>query len=209
MAPAASHRIRVLVVDDHPVALAGIRLGLRRYPDIRVEWSASNGASAVRLAGEHQPDVAAIDVWLPDFDGFEVAAWIRDVSPQTRVIIISGDITPAIRARVSEFAIEGFFQKSEPLGRLAALIRATSPSEAGKGAAASPTKPSGKLESLSLEEHELLSHLARGDSLQRAAVGMGLSQKSADALRRQLMQTLGIRDRAELQHFAIEHQVAG
>ncbi|MGQ0635635.1 MAG: response regulator [Planctomycetaceae bacterium] len=203
----APSSVRVLVIDDHPIALAGIRLGLKRYPDIRVEWEAADGKTGLELAAAHQPDVAAIDVWLPDMDGFDATKRLRAISPDTRVIIISGDVTAAMRARISHLGVEGFFQKSEPLERLAGLIRASARAggEGGRGTVA----PTRSVESLTLEEHELLSLLGSGESLKRVARRLAISSRAVDELKQTLMHKLGIDDRVELAHFALQQNGEG
>src|SRR6187402_893885 len=95
IAATGTNRIRVLLIDDHPIALTGFRVGLKRFPDIEIVGEAVSGAEGLRLIAEHRPAVAVVDVLLPDTNGLDVAARAREVSPQTQMIITSGDLSVA------------------------------------------------------------------------------------------------------------------
>ena len=123
MVPNPANRIRVIVVDDHPVALAGIRVGLKRFHDIDLECEALDGTTALQKIAELRPDVAVIDVNLPDIDGLEVTARVRELSPKTRIILTSGDLSISTMSRASQLGVAGFFHKSGAVERLALVIR--------------------------------------------------------------------------------------
>jgi DNA-binding NarL/FixJ family response regulator len=202
-----SGNIRLVIVDDHPIAVLGVRVGLKRYPDIHVEGEALDGTTGLALILERRPDVALVDVWLPDMDGFDLAERLRETSPETRVIIISGDITAAMRSRISELGIAGFFQKSEPLERLAGLVRLHRPAPISATTSDAPSA-TGPLSTLTLDEHEFLSLLATGDSLSQIARQMNLSRLKLTGLKRSTMTKLAIDDHFELVRFARREESA-
>ncbi|HTI52521.1 MAG TPA: response regulator transcription factor [Planctomycetaceae bacterium] len=202
-----SETIRLVIVDDHPIAVLGVRVGLKRFADIHIEGEALDGTTGLALILERQPDVALIDVWLPDMDGFDLAERLRETSPETRVIIISGDITPAMRSRISDLGISGFFQKSEPLERLAGLVRRHRPAQLSATTSDAPPA-TGPLSTLTLDEHEFLSLLATGDSLSRIARQMHLSRLELTGLKRSTMTKLAIDDHFELVRFARREESA-
>jgi DNA-binding NarL/FixJ family response regulator len=207
------NRIRIVLIDDHPIALAGFRVGLKRFSDIEIVGEAVSGAEGLRLIEERHPAVAVVDVLLPDTNGLEVAARARDVWPQTQVIITSGDLSVATMSRGTQLGVAGYFHKSGAIERLAILIRETAGvvdpaadhAEAGR---VREGAPHGGLDALTPREHELLALLANGVTLKQAAAHLGVSYKSADHAKQSLMRKLDIHNRVDLVRFAIrEHLV--
>lgn len=210
IAAPVTNRIRVLLIDDHPIALTGFRVGLKRFPDIEIVGEAVSGAEGLRLIAEHHPAVAVVDVLLPDTNGLDVAARAREVSPLTRVVITSGDLSVATMSRGTQLGVAGYFHKSGAIERLAILLRETvgieqpvvEPPETRE-----PPHESG-IDLLTSREHELLALLANGVTLKQAAAHLGVSYKSADHAKQSLMKKLGIHNRVDLVRFAIrEHLI--
>jgi len=210
IAATGTNRIRVLLIDDHPIALTGFRVGLKRFPDIEIVGEAVSGAEGLRLIAEHHPAVAVVDVLLPDTNGLDVAARAREVSPLTRVIITSGDLSVATMSRGTQLGVAGYFHKSGAIERLAILLRETVGIEQPVGEPPETREPSPEsaIELLTSREHELLALLANGVTLKQAAAHLGVSYKSADHAKQSLMKKLGIHNRVDLVRFAIrEHLV--
>jgi NarL family two-component system response regulator LiaR len=207
VAPAPEKRIGIVVIDDHPVALAGIRVGLKKFDDIHLNAEAIDGASGLRRIEEHQPDVAVIDVLLPDMDGLEVTARAAEISPDTRVIITSGDLSIATMSRAAHLGVAGYFHKSGAIERLVLLIRAAYRGEPDEFESLAVPPTAGGLDELTLREHQLLMLLANGSSLKQAAMRMELSYPSADRLKQALMAKLKVHDLVELVRYAIHEQL--
>jgi two-component system response regulator DesR len=202
-APAESPRIRVIIIDDHPVALTGIRVGLKRFRDIHLESEALDGASGLAQIEERKPDVAVVDVQLPDMDGLEVASLARELSPDTRIILTSGDLSIATMSRASQLGVAGFFHKSGAVERLALLIRSVMDDADDAESLEVPEVGDG-LRSLTSREHELLMLLANGASLAQSAARMGMSHAAAEHLEAGMMQKLGVESRVDLIRLAAE-----
>lgn len=103
--------ISVLVVDDHAIVRSGIIGFLRVQPDIEVVGEAASGREAVVLVRERMPDVVLMDLVMPEMDGVEATARVREVSPRTQVIVLTshhGDefIFPAIRAGALSYVLK-------------------------------------------------------------------------------------------------------
>jgi DNA-binding NarL/FixJ family response regulator len=81
--------IRILIADDHGVMRAGLQAILEDEPDLQIVGVAGNGEEAVRLAGKHLPDIALLDIGMPDMDGIEVTRQLVKLAPQVRVLILS------------------------------------------------------------------------------------------------------------------------
>src|SRR5579863_1664522 len=91
--------IRIILVDDHSIIRIGLKQILGRSPDLDVVGDAGNCEAAVALAKELLPEIALVDVNLPDVDGLETALRIGAVSPATRVALLSGAFSDRILKR--------------------------------------------------------------------------------------------------------------
>jgi two-component system, NarL family, response regulator LiaR len=103
--------ITVLLVDDHAVVRRGVRAFLETQPGISVVADASSGQEAIRLAVEHAPDVALVDLLMPGLDGVETTRLLTAQSPRTRVIVLTSyhddeHIFPAIRAGALSYLLK-------------------------------------------------------------------------------------------------------
>ena len=81
--------IRIMLADDHAIVRDGLRLLLSAEPDLSVIEEASNGRDAVRIAKETRPDVIIMDIGMPELNGIDASGMIRQLSPNTQVIILS------------------------------------------------------------------------------------------------------------------------
>ena len=103
--------ITVLLADDHVLVRRGVRGYLETQPDIVVVAEASTGEEAVRLAVEHAPDVALMDLLMPGMDGVEATRQVKKASPRTQVIVLTSyhedeHIFPAIRAGALSYVLK-------------------------------------------------------------------------------------------------------
>jgi len=107
--------VTVLLVDDHPLFLDGFAAMLRHHRPAWTLQTATCGAEAVgRLAGGERPDVAIIDIQLPDADGFDATRLIGQMAPQISRVIISGREDGAARLRSRDCGASGFISKAWP-----------------------------------------------------------------------------------------------
>jgi NarL family two-component system response regulator LiaR len=103
--------ITVMIVDDHEMVRKGARGYLEAQPDISVVAEAESGTEAVRLAREHVPDVVLMDLVMPGMDGVEATRQVKDVSPRTRIIILTSyhedeHIFPALQAGAISYLLK-------------------------------------------------------------------------------------------------------
>ncbi len=103
--------ITVMIVDDHEMVRKGARGYLEAQPDISVVAEAESGAEAVRLARENVPDVVLMDLVMPGMDGVEATRQVKDVSPRTRIIILTSyhedeHIFPALQAGAISYLLK-------------------------------------------------------------------------------------------------------
>lgn len=116
-------KIRVLVVDDHPLMLMGINAMLQGVPDIEVCGTASDGASAFEKAAQLKPDVMLSDVVMPGMDGVELAARMRAEQPDVALLMLSSDSSSATMEKLLHIGIDGFLPKTGDNGTLVEAIR--------------------------------------------------------------------------------------
>jgi NarL family two-component system response regulator LiaR len=125
--------IRILLVDDKPTVLRGLRLRLGLEEDFEVVGEALNGVAAVALAQELKPDVVVMDVGMPQMDGIAAVKRLKQVLPGTPVVVLSIHDDANTKARALEAGAAAYVEKRVLADRLSAAIRA-----AALAAASSP-----------------------------------------------------------------------
>ena len=125
-----SDPVTVLLVDDHEMVRRGVRAFLETQPDISVVAEAGSGEEAVRLAAEHAPDVALMDLIMPGMDGVEATRRLTTQSPRTNVVMLTSyhddeHVFPAIRAGALSYVL-----KEIGPGELAEAVRKAAAGEA-------------------------------------------------------------------------------
>ena len=115
--------LRLLVVDDHPAALTGLRMRLSREPDLAIVGEAMLAEDAIALAKQLCPDVVVADLALPDGDGIDLIPRLREVAPHLRCVILTLDDAPQQRQRALKTGATGFVGKHESTDVLLAAIR--------------------------------------------------------------------------------------
>jgi DNA-binding NarL/FixJ family response regulator len=201
--------IQVLLADDHPITLRGLKILLERE-GIRVAAEAVDGREAVARAAEIRPDVAILDLAMPILNGLDAAGEIMKNSPGTKTIVLSvhGEdhyILAALRTGIHAYVL-----KSQAFADLVQAIRDVhrgttymSPGisravvEAYRGGAESPHDP------LSLREREVLQLIAQGKSTKELAAILGMSVKTAESHRSRIMGKLDVHEVAGLVRYAI------
>lgn len=119
----APRTIRLLLVDDHALVVTAMVAAFEDVPDMDLVGTASTAEEAVARTVEHRPDVVLLDRRLPDGDGVEAIARIRDASPEARVLIFTGAADQAIADRVADAGGAGLLLKAGVLEDMLAAIR--------------------------------------------------------------------------------------
>lgn len=122
--------ITLLLVDDQPGVLAGLKMQLGLEDDLVVVGEAANGAEALYQAGALRPDVAVMDVRMPGVDGIQATRILRELHPQCRVVILTLHDDAATRAQALAAGAAAFVAKHEPGDRLVKAIRQAAASRA-------------------------------------------------------------------------------
>src|SRR5687768_5726364 len=115
--------IRVLLADDHMILREGLRMLLRAQPDIELVAEADDGADAIRLARELEPDVVVMDVRMPDVDGIAATRQLVEAHPDTRVVSLSSNADRQVVADCLAAGAVAFLPKDAAFDELATAIR--------------------------------------------------------------------------------------
>jgi DNA-binding NarL/FixJ family response regulator len=188
--PEDDRQLAVLIVDDHEVVHWGFRLKLSREPWVRRCLGARNCEEALLLTRRYEPQVALVDLMLGDESGADVCEKIRQVSPSTRVLLMSGTGRMASGAARSVGA-SGFVPKGWTASE---IIRALHAVGLGSTLFAPPTEPAPS--ALSSREREVLDDLANGATNREIAARMHLSPHTVKEHVSSLYRKLGARNRA-------------
>lgn len=209
--------VRILLVDDHAVVRDGLRYILEAQAEFSIVAEASNGHSAIQLAQSHCPDVAIIDIVLPELNGIEAAQQISQACAETRIIILSMYATPEYIYRAVQAGARGYLIKESAGEEVVAAVRAVV--EGRRYLSHQITEAmlddyielrqaqqiENPLESLTLREREVLQLIVEGYSAPEIGAKLALSSRSIDTYRSRIMAKLGINNLPDLVKFAIRH----
>lgn len=205
-------RPRLLLADDHRIVVEGLRRLLE--DEFELVGVVEDGRALVAEARRLRPDVIVADVAMPQLNGIEALERIRRDDPDARVVILSMHQTPAYARRALDAGAAGYVLKHAAPAELVLAIEAAlrggtfvSPAlarevlQAPAGSAAEPGL------GLTLRQREILRLLAEGLSAKEAAVRLSISPRTVEFHKYQVMRAHGLRNAAELVHFAIKHGV--
>lgn len=205
--------IRVLLADDHTLVRAGFRSLLQNIEGVKVVAEADNGREALRLLQAHQPDVALLDIAMPQLNGLEVAARAADVCPRTRIIILSMHLNEEYVLQSLQAKVAGYLLKDADTTELETAIRAVIGGDTYLTPAISKQVIADYLQRLDSvqpalirltpRQREVLQLIAEGHTSYEIARTLKVSLKTIEAHRTQLMDRLNIHDIAGLVRYAI------
>jgi DNA-binding NarL/FixJ family response regulator len=208
--------ITVLLADDHQIVREGFRSLLEHERDIEVIGEAATGRQAVQLTRKLRPAVVVMDIAMPLLNGLEATRQIRKAVPETRILILSAHSDDAYVEQVTELGAAGFLLKQTSSHDLARAIRevqkgntffspAISKRVQDRGRKSLDRGGSFKQQRnrLSPREMEVLQLIAEGKPNKQVAAELGVSFKTVDKHRQQLMAKLNIHDIAGLTRYAI------
>lgn len=209
----------VVIVDDHPIVRAGMRLILSTGTDINVVGEGENGADALRLVNELCPDVLALDVQLPDLNGLEVTRRLRAQGGKTAILILTIHTDHETVFGLLEAGAVGYVLKDEAPETLVSAVRAAgrgeswfSPAVASqvvRRAVGSPRVESTELPCpLTGREIEMLRLLARGLDNTAIAQELVITKRTVQNHISNIYRKLGVASRAEAMLYAIRHRLA-
>jgi len=201
-----------MLADDHNLVRSGLKSLLTGMRGIEVVAEATNGKEAVDLVGSVNPDVVLMDIGMKELNGIEAAALITRDSPSVRVIILSMHDTQDFVSQALKAGAAGYVLKDAAPLELEFALQAVTNGETYLSPRVSrqvvqsyvrPPEPQIGLEALSPRQREILKAIASGRTTKQIAFDLGLSIKTIETHRAQLMERLDIHDVAGLVRFSI------
>ena len=205
--------ISILIVDDHAVVRSGLKLLLNAEAEFEVVGEAGNAQEAVLRAKLLQPDILLCDVVMPGRSGIEVAQEVRDVAPDTKVVMLSMQDDPAYVREAFGAGAAGYVLKEAADSELVRAVtevanggRYVNPELGARLAfAEAQAQQEAEADPLSDREREVLRLLALGHTNQEIAKMLYISVRTAETHRAHIMQKLRLETRAELVRYALDH----
>ena len=207
----------IVLADDHPIVRQGISGLLESEPGFVVVGEAGDGREAVELVERLQPDIAILDLMMPELNGLEVARRALRLSPRTRVVILSmysdePHVLEALRAGAMAYVLKGTSTET--------LIFALREAMAGRRYLSPPLsdravevylaqigtaeRPTDRYELLTAREREVLELVARGASYAEIADKLTISPRTAETHRTNLMRKLDLKTTADITLYAVQ-----
>jgi len=205
--------IRIVLADDHPVVLAGVKALLQANEDMELVGEATSGPEALSLICETIPDIAVIDISLPELSGIDLARRAGKECPGVKLLVLTVHEDRAYVQPLLQIGVRGYLLKRSAAEELVRAIRAVAeggiyldPAIAEKALTA-PEEPSvsrGEQE-LSQREGEVLRLTAQGFSNKEIAARLEISTKTVETHKARALEKLGIRTRSEIVRYGVEH----
>jgi len=213
-------RLRILIADDHSLVRRGARAVLNARPGWEVVGEAVDGRDAVEKAIKLKPEVAIVDIGMPELDGIEVVRQVRAAVPDTKVLVLTMHESDRIVRRALDAGAHGYLLKSDLTDCLPKAVEAiaegkrfltpevseivlqgflkkTSPRPQGEQAVARTTP----------RETEIIRLLAEGKSNKQVALLLGIAVRTVETHRAKIMLKLGLHSLAELIHYALRNEI--
>ena len=210
---------KILIVDDHRVVVEGVKSALKGYPEYEVVGEATNGLQAIELTKSLGPDMIIMDISMPNLNGVETAIQIRQLDPGIRIIIFTAYSNKESVVSLLRVGISAYVLKEDPVE---ALILALEAVKEG-GTYFSRTVPMalmGQLkalegdrdskdafERLSRREREVFCFLADGKTVKETAAQLGISPKTVESHKYNIMEKLQAHTLATLTKIAIRRNI--
>ncbi|MFH1150856.1 MAG: response regulator transcription factor [Actinomycetota bacterium] len=213
----AEAKTRVVLADDHAIVRRGIMSVLSRLGDVVVVGEAADGSKALDMCIQTRPDIVILDITMPEMNGIVAAKAIRELCPDTSIIILSMHVEDDIVVEALRSGAAGYVLKEGLLDELTEAVRVVgeggtylSPDIASvlvrklldrNGGASRERAP---LDILSVREMQVLQMLSEGRSTKEIASRLGLSPKTVDNHKANIMKKLEIYDVPTLVRFALK-----
>lgn len=215
--PARTHKIRVMIADDHSILRAGLRMLVNAQPDMEVVSEAADGEKAVQTAHESKPDVALLDLTMPRVGGMKALQQIARDCGEVRVLVLTMHDDPAYLRSAMAFGASGYLLKRAVDAELIAAIRAVyrggvyvDPRLASvlvedmRGKGSKETTPARPSNVLSRRELQVLRLVARGYTSAEIAKQVFVGVKTIETYRSRFAEKLGLRTRSDVVRFAVQ-----
>lgn len=206
--------IRVVLADDHPIVLTGLRNLIEAEPDLDLVGEATNGGAALTTIRDEKPDIAVVDISMPEVNGIELAQRLAKELPAVRVLIMTVYQERSFVMRALSAGVKGYVLKQSAAESLVHAIRAVMQGELyidpsltneirQSVTKADDTGPQGgDARELTERESSVLKFLARGLTIKEIAGRLELSTKTVETYKARASEKLHLKSRADIVRFA-------
>jgi DNA-binding NarL/FixJ family response regulator len=207
---------RILIADDHEIVRQGIRAIIESHPGWEVCAEAGDGRETLQKVNECNPDLVALDIGMPNLNGLDAARFILRENPKARILFLTVYDTDTAAKTAMQIGAKGLILKSdagrELIGAIETIQRNAvyfSPkvSHAGLGSDLRGSRRSLDKDTLTPRESEVIKLLAEGKSTKDVAALLGLSVKTAETHRSNIMGKLGLHSVSELVLYAVRNNI--
>jgi DNA-binding NarL/FixJ family response regulator len=210
--------VRIMIADDHAIVRRGLRSLLETQPGWEVCAEASNGREAVENAAQFKPDVAVIDIGMPQLNGLDATRQIVAILPATEVLILTMHQSEEVAREVLRAGARGYVLKSDADVHLIAAVDALLHHKPFLTSAVTDVFFGDYMNSWASEdpqgdrrvtarEREIIQLLAEGKSNKEVAVALGISVRTAEAHRANINHKLGFTSLTDLVRYAIRNRI--
>jgi len=211
--------LRIVVVDDHAVVRRGVRALLESRADWKVVAEATTGREALDAVKRHRPEIVVMDISLPELNGLDATRQIVQESPQTEVLVLTMHHSEELAREVLKAGARGYVLKSDADESLIAAVDALRQHKPFLTSGVTEFMLDGFLRDMSVpdlstrdpvtpREREIIQLLTEGLSNKEAAARLGISVKTIEAHRANIMRKLRLRSVADLVRYAIRNKIA-
>lgn len=196
--------LRILIADDYEVVRWGLRSIITSHPDWAVVSECANGSDAVAEAIRLVPDLCILDFSMPELDGLHATRRIRQAIPDMRVLLLVQCESEALSREVAHVGAAGYVMKSASVEDLRRAIEQTPSAKPEDAAGHDEGEGRDHVASqLTVRERQILQMLAEGANTPKIAATIGISRRTVETHRANLMKKLGLRSLYEIVRYAV------
>jgi DNA-binding NarL/FixJ family response regulator len=209
--------LRVLVADDHEIVRKGLRTIIEAEPGWKVVGETSDGRQTVAMVKELKPEVVVMDISMPSLNGLDATRQILKERPETKVLILTMHQSDPLIRDVLEAGAKGYLLKSDASRDLVSAIDAVRHNKTFFTSYVTQVildtyldgekTPEGNTDRLTSREREIIQLLAEGKSSKETAVALGISTKTAETHRANIMRKLDFHCVADVVRYAIRNNI--
>jgi two-component system, NarL family, response regulator NreC len=207
-------KLRILIADDHETVREGLKVIVNSQADMEVVGEATDGRAAIERAQQLLPDVAVLDVSMPELNGLQATERIRQCCPQVRVLTLTRHTDDGYLRKLLKAGASGYVLKQSPSSVLLAAVRAVAAGQSfldpavteklvGGYVVRGATGGTAPLGEPSEREQEVLRMIAWGHSNKEIAASLNLSIKTVEVHKANAMRKLDMRSRIDIVRYAI------
>lgn len=210
MSEQRQRKIKILIAEDHPTTLLGIRFVLEKIADFKIVGEATDGARIKHMVAELQPDILLLDLKMPHLSPVDLERWVRENYPETNTLVLTAHDKDVYLVNMMDAGVAGYLDKKLRIGQLASAIRHAANGETlfdeqqMERARLWRESVSQKWESLSEREREILLLLTEGEDNKKIAASLSISINTVEKHLQNIYKKLGMSSRTEAIHWWME-----